>query len=157
DGMVEYVYPLRTDAKAVRTLEKFALTVNLKSQHPLQNIYSPTHAITVTRSNDRDAVVGFAKDQAVLDKDFQLYYAASGKDVGLTALAHRPAAGGEGYVLLLLSPRAELSKAQQVPRDMVFVLDTSGSMRGKRIAQARNALQYCLGQLAPSDRSALLH
>src|SRR4051794_3239859 len=48
-GVVEYVYPLKTDGKAVATLEKFSLTVELRSQHALQNIYSPTHAVTMTR------------------------------------------------------------------------------------------------------------
>jgi Ca-activated chloride channel family protein len=156
-GLIEYVYPLRTDARAVSTLEKFALNVNMQSQHPIQNIYSPTHAITVTRPNDRQAVIAFEKEQAVLDKDFVLYYAAGGKDVGLTTLSHRPSAGSNGYVMLLISPRAELSRSQQVPRDMVFVLDTSGSMHGKRIEQARKALQYCLGNLTSKDRFTLIN
>src|SRR5262245_28371844 len=157
NGLVEYVYPLRTDGKAVETLQKFSLRVDLKSQHALQNIYSPTHAITLTRPSDRQAVVTFEKEQALLDKDFQLYYQAGGKDVGLTALSHRPASGAPGYFLLLVSPRAELSKSQQVPRDMVFVLDTSGSMRGKRMTQARNALKYCLKNLGPNDRFVLMN
>jgi Ca-activated chloride channel homolog len=157
DGLVEYVYPLRTDARAVSTLEKFVLSVDLRSQHPIQNIYSPTHAITVTRPNDRQAVIGFEKEQALLDKDFVLYYTAGGKDVGLTALSHRPAAGANGYVLLLISPRSELSREQQIPRDMVFVLDTSGSMQGKRIEQARKALQYCLGNLTSRDRFCIMN
>jgi Ca-activated chloride channel family protein len=156
-GLVEYTYPLKTDARATATLEKFAVKVAIKSQHPLQNIYSPTHAIAVTRANDRQATILFEKDQAQLDRDFQLYYAAGGKDVGLTALAHRPVAGKAGYFLMLISPRAELSKSQQVPRDMVFVLDTSGSMRGKRMEQARNALKYCLKNLHRQDRFGLMN
>ena len=59
--------------------------------------------------------------------------------------------------MLLVSPRAELSKTQQIPRDMVFVLDTSGSMRGKRMTQARSALKYCLENLTPSDRFGLMN
>jgi Ca-activated chloride channel family protein len=157
NGLVEYVYPLRTDSRAPSTLEKFSLKVNLKSQHALQNIYSPSHAITMTRPNDKEAIVGFEKDQAVLDKDFQLFYTSSAKDVGLTALMHRPNSSQNGYFLMLIAPRTELSKSQQVPRDMVFVLDTSGSMRGKRIVQARNALKYCLSQLASQDRFALMN
>ncbi len=157
NGLVEYIYPLRTDSKAPSTLEKFSLKVNLKSQHALQNIYSPTHEITMTRPNDKEAVVGFEKEQATLDRDFQLYYTSSGKDVGLTALNHRPVSDQNGYFMLLISPRAELSKSQQVPRDMVFVLDTSGSMRGKRLTQAKNALKYCLSQLEPQDRFAMMH
>src|SRR5947209_7546469 len=96
-GVVEYVYPLKGDGKAIATLEKFSLTVDLRSQHALQNIYSPTHAVTMTRPSDRRAVVTFEKEQALLDRDFQLYYTVGNKDVGLTALTHRPAADGHGY------------------------------------------------------------
>jgi Ca-activated chloride channel family protein len=156
NGVVEYVYPLKSDGRAAQTLEKFSINVDLKSQHPLTNIYSPSHPITMTRPSDRRAVITFEKDQALLDRDFQLYYQAGGKDVGLTALAHRPTSTN-GYFLLLVSPRAELSKSQQVPRDMVFVLDTSGSMRGKRMTQARNALKYCLNNLGPNDRFGLMN
>jgi Ca-activated chloride channel family protein len=156
-GLIEYVYPLKTDGKATRTLEKFSLELHLKSQHSVQNIYSPTHNIATTRSSDREAHVVFEKSQALLDKDFQLFYTAGGKDVGLTALTHRPNPDQPGYFMLLASPRAELSKDQEIPRDMVFVLDTSGSMQGKRIEQARAALKFCLGQLGPKDRFAILH
>src|SRR5262249_32044582 len=81
-----------------------------------------------------------------------LFYQTSSRDVGLTTLVHRPAASQPGYFGLLVSPRAELSKSQQVARDMVFVLDTSGSMRGKRLAQAKGALLYCLKNLNAGDR-----
>src|SRR5207247_3555987 len=101
---------LKTDGKSAKTLEKFSLTVNLKSQHTVQNIYSPTHNISMTRPNDREAVVTFEKDQALLDKDFQLFYTAGTKDVGLTALTHRPNPEAPGYFMILASPRAELSK-----------------------------------------------
>ena len=157
NGVVEFVYPLKSDAKAAATLKEFSLKLKLKSQHPLQNIYSPTHAIIMARPNDREATISFEKDQALLDRDFQLFYTLGGGDVGVTALAHRPDPKQNGYVMMLVSPRAELSKSQQVPRDMVFVLDTSGSMRGKRMTQARNALKYCLGQLTPGDRFAVMN
>src|SRR5205814_7451006 len=76
---------------------------------------------------------------------------------GLTALTHRPNPEAPGYFMILASPRAELSKEQEVPRDMVFVLDTSGSMQGKRIEQAKAALKFCLRQLGPKDRFAMIH
>jgi Ca-activated chloride channel family protein len=157
NGLVEYVYPLRTEGKAATTLDKFKIGVQIKSQHPITNIYSPTHAITVSRPNEKEAVIGFEKDQAALDKDFQLFYTPADKDVGLTALTHRPNKEQNGYFMLLASPRAELSKSQQVPRDMVFVLDTSGSMRGKRMTQAQNALKYCLSNLTANDRFAVMN
>ncbi|MFO0968848.1 MAG: VIT domain-containing protein [Gemmataceae bacterium] len=155
--LVEYTYPMRTDSKAARTLEKFSLTVKLKSQHPITNVYSPTHAITTRRPSDKEAVIGFEKDAAVLDKDFTLYYSAGGKDVGVTALTHRPNPTQDGYFLMLISPRTELSKARMAPRDMVFVLDTSGSMRGRRMEQAKRALKICLDQLNDRDRFAIMN
>jgi Ca-activated chloride channel family protein len=157
NGIVEYVYPMKAEGKAATTLDKFAITISLKSQHSITNVYSPTHAITVSRPSEKEATVGFEKGQAALDKDFQLFYTPGSKDIGLTALAHRPNAEQNGYFMLLASPRAELSKSQQVPRDMVFVMDTSGSMRGKRMEQARQALKYCLTNLTPGDRFAVIN
>jgi Ca-activated chloride channel family protein len=156
-GLTEYVYPLKTDGKAATTLQEFSLHVTLKSRHKLQNIYSPTHAVTVKHAGDREAHVDFERRQAALDKDFQLYYTLGDKDVGLTALTYRPAKGEDGYFLLLVSPRAELAKVQRVPRDMVFVLDTSGSMAGAKMDQARKALKFCLDNLTAQDRFAVMN
>ncbi|HMF17140.1 MAG TPA: VIT domain-containing protein, partial [Gemmataceae bacterium] len=61
-GLVEIVYPLRNDKNAV-ALEKFSIAATLTSQHPIQSIYSPSHAITVTRKDDRHATVHFEKNQ----------------------------------------------------------------------------------------------
>ena len=58
---------------------------------------------------------------------------------------------------MLVTPRVELSKKYQVPRDMVLVLDTSGSMRGAKMEQARNALKYCLDNLGTNDRFGLIN
>ena len=157
NGLIEYTYPMRTNGKAATTLEKFVITAKLKSQHPITNIYSPSHGITISRPNDREAIIGFEKSEALLDKDFQLYYQAGGKDIGMTAVTHRPNSDQNGYFMLLLSPRAELSKSQQIPRDFVYVIDTSGSMRGKRLDQAKNALKYCLKNLEAQDRFALIN
>jgi Ca-activated chloride channel family protein len=156
-GVVEYVYPLKTDGKATRTLEEFSIQATIKSQHPILNVYSPTHAISLKRANDREAAVTFENSQGLLDKDFQLFYATGDREVGFTMLTHRPVSGEKGYFLLLLTPRVELSKDQYVPRDLVFVLDTSGSMRGAKMDQAKRALKYCLDNLNPKDRFALLN
>lgn len=158
NGLVEYLFPMRTDGKAAQTLEKFSINIKMKSQHALTNIYSPSHSITKVQPSDKEATIGFEKNQAVLDRDFQLFYEIGNKDIGLTALTHRPIADRPGYFMLLLSPRAELSKAQVQPRDFVYVIDTSGSMKiGNRLGQAKNALKYCLGSLTEKDRFAMIH
>jgi Ca-activated chloride channel family protein len=157
NGTVEYVYPLKTDGRPTATLEDFSITATIKSQHGISNVYSPTHGITLKRTNDKEVTVNFDQNQAVFDKDFQLFYATGEKDVGLTVLTHRPVAAEDGYFTMLLTPKVEIPKEYMVPRDMVLVLDTSGSMRGVKMEQARNALKYCLDHLGPTDRFALIN
>jgi Ca-activated chloride channel family protein len=156
-GLVEYIYPLKTDGKATATLEAFSIQATVRSQHGVQNVYSPTHALTIRRTSDQDVQVAFERNQGLLDKDFQLFYSTGNKDVGLTALVHRPVANEAGYVLMLLTPKLELSAKYAVPRDMVLVLDTSGSMRGVKMEQARKALKYVLNNLGKQDRFALIN
>jgi Ca-activated chloride channel family protein len=151
-GLAEYVYPLKTADAAARTLEAFRIDVRVKSKSTIHNVYSPTHAVTVEHAGDRAAHAWYEQKQGVLDRDFQLFYALGAEDVGLTALMHRPDRDLPGSFLMLISPRAELGKVQKAPRDMVFVLDTSGSMSGVKMQQARNALRFCLGQLGGDDR-----
>ncbi len=156
--LVEYVYPLKTDGKATATLETFSIEATIKSQHAVQNVYSPTHAISLKRQTDKQVTVVFERSQGLLDKDFQLFYQLGDKDVGLTALTHRPVASDPGYFMALITPKVEIRKEYQVPRDVVLVLDTSGSMRENgKLDQAKKALNYCLNSLDKNDRFALIN
>lgn len=154
-GVIEYVYPLKTDGKATSTLEDFSVKISLKSQRPLANVYSPTHAITVTKKGDKEATVEFARDQAMLDKDFQLFYGFANKDIGVTPLLYKPITAEDGYFMMLISPQVEAEKVR-VARDLVLVLDTSSSMSELKMAQAKKALKFCLSQLGPDDRFGLV-
>src|SRR4051812_7815534 len=156
NGVVEYVYPLRTDGKGTRTLEEFSVKATIKSQHPIQNVYSPTHAIALTRSGDKQVTMSFERNQAILDKDFQLFYSLGNKEIGITPLYHRPISAEDGYFLMLVSPELESSKATLIPRDLVLVLDTSGSMDNVKMEQARKALKHLLGGLNTGDRFAII-
>ncbi|MCI0704110.1 MAG: VWA domain-containing protein [Planctomycetia bacterium] len=152
DGnVIEYTYPLKTDGKATRTLEEFSVNLTIKSRHAVQNVYSPTHAITTTRKSDKEVNVTFERNQALLDKDFTLYYGFGDKDIGLTPLVYKPITTEDGYFMFLVSPQIEAEK-KRVPRDLVLVLDTSSSMSDIKMQQARKALKYCLSQLKPEDR-----
>src|SRR5258708_3168721 len=121
NGVIEYIYPLKTDGKGTKTLEDFSVKATIKSQHPLQNVYSPTHAIALTRKSDKEVAMTFERSQAILDKDFQLFYSVGNKEIGITPLAHRPISAEDGYFLLLVSPQLEISKANVIPRDLILV------------------------------------
>lgn len=155
-GVVEYTHPLRTDGKGNRYLEDLQFHVRISCQQPIQTVYSPTHAVTVNRKNDREVGVDFDKNQAVLDKDFQLFFGVSRDAIGLTPLAYKPVTGDDGYFMLLLSPQIEAAKAARVPRDVIMVLDTSGSMTDQKLTQAKKALRFVLDRLNPDDRFGLI-
>lgn len=158
DGkLIEYVYPLKTDGKAVQTLEKFSVAATIKSQHGVMNVYSPSHTLAVKRDSDKQVSASFEKEQGLLDRDFQLFYSTGKDDIGLTALTHRLVPAENGFVTLLITPRLSLGERQKVPQDMVLVMDTSGSMRENgKIEQARKALKYVLNQLGPRDRFGVI-
>lgn len=156
NGVVEYVYPLKTDGKGAKTLEDFSVKATIKSQHPVQSVYSPTHAIALVRKSDKEVGMTFERSQAVLDKDFQLFYSVGNKEIGITPVAHRPISAEDGYFLLLISPQLEASKSNVIPRDLVLVLDTSGSMDNVKMDQARKALKHCLSNLNAGDRFAIV-
>jgi Ca-activated chloride channel homolog len=156
-GLVEYIYPLKTDGKATQTLQDFSVKLAIRTQQPISNIYSPTHAISIKRTGDRTAEVVFERNQAALDKDFQLFYAMGNSEVGLTPLTYRPLSGEDGYFLFLIDPQIEASSARIAPRDVVFVLDTSGSMAGIKLDQAKKALRHCLDNVNSQDRFAVLN
>lgn len=155
-GVVEYVYPLKTDGRGARTLEEFSVKLTIKSQHPVQTVYSPTHAIDVRRKGDREVAVEFEKSQALLDKDFQLFYGLGDQEIGLTPITYRPVSAEDGYFMLLISPQTESMRTTRVPRDLVLVLDTSGSMSDLKMSQAKKALKQLLGDLGDGDRFGLV-
>ena len=155
-GVVEYIYPLKTDGKGTRTLEEFSVKLTIKSQHPIQTVYSPTHAIDVKRKGDHEVTVEFEKNQAILDKDFQLFYGLGKQDIGLTPLVYRPVTSEDGYFMLLISPQVEQMKTSRIPRDLVLVLDTSGSMSDLKMSQAKKALKHLMSELGEGDRFGLI-
>ncbi len=155
-SLIEYVYPLRTDAIANRSLEAFSLNVSLKSAQPIVNVYSPTHAVRVDRVGDRTAKVVFEKLQQSADRDFQLFYGLGKNEVGITPILYRPISSEDGYFMFLISPRTDAGEMKVPPRDLVMVLDKSGSMSDAKMAQAKKALQYCLSKLRPEDRFGIV-
>jgi len=155
-GLAEYVFPLRMGEKASRTLEDFTVAVRIKSAGAIKNVYSPTHEVGVSRPSDHEAVAGMESKGALLDRDFQLFYTLSEKDFGLTLMTYRPDPEKPGMFLVLISPKSEINASERAPRDVAFVVDTSGSMKGEKIEQVKKALASCLGQLDPKDRFAIV-
>ena len=150
-GTVAYRYPLGT-GRQVASIGTVSGRIELNASDPLRNIYSPTHEIDVKRSGERRSTISFESESGKEPRDFQLFYALSRDDFGLTLLTHREP-GKDGYYLLMISPKDDLAEQEFSAKDIVFVLDTSGSMNeAGKMEKARAALLYGIRILRPQDR-----
>lgn len=151
NGVYRLVYPLNSERVTGASVGELTVDCTIKSNQPLKTIYSPSHEVQVKRDGDHLAHVTFEGRDVRANRDFTLYYTTSERAFGLNALAHRRP-GSDGYVMLMLAPKNEALPAEVQPKDVVLVFDTSGSMQGPKIEQARKAAQTIIGALNPKDR-----
>ena len=151
-GTVAYRYPLGTGHNLVE-IGSVAGRVEIEGREALRNIYSPSHSVDVSRARDgRAARVSFESAPGRAAQDFQLFYTVSGEDFGLSLLTHREP-GKDGYFLLMISPKDNLAESEYAAKDIVFVVDTSGSMAEEgKMEKARGALLFGVKTLRPDDR-----
>ncbi len=152
-GLVSYSYPLQSGTRAnPQAIEKIVLSVDIQSDQGIKTIYSPTHAIDIHRDGERRAKLSSESSNLLPDRNFMLFYSLSNADFGLSLMTYRES-GDDGYFMLLLSPKAESKPASAIPKDILFVLDTSGSMQEKgKLDKALAALKFGVRSLNPGDR-----
>ncbi len=151
NGLVHYVYPLSTERFSARPLEEVTIRVEVESQDPIKAVYSPSHQVYIERDGDYRALVGLEQFDVRPEKDFELYYTVSPQDVALNLLSCKEA-GEDGFFLLLVAPNVEVDPDEAPAKDVILVLDVSGSMEGEKLDQAKEAALFILEHLNPNDR-----
>jgi len=155
-GLVSYLYPLNTEKFSAQPLKTVAIKVALSAESPIKALYSPTHPVDVKRDGERRATVGYEASNTRPDRDFQLLFSTEQAEVGVHLLTQKTGSD-DGFFLLLASPGADVLKTKEAnPKNIVFVLDTSGSMAGKKLEQAKKALAFCVENLNDNDRFEVL-
>lgn len=153
DGdLVRLVYPLDTERFSAQPIRVVTVDVDIASPAPIKAVYSPSHAIRVERPSETRARATWSAEGVIPDRDLTLYYSVGPDDVGASLLSWFPKGADAGHFLLLVNPRAEVDENAAVPKNLVLVLDRSGSMKGRKIEQAKEALRYVLESLTPRDR-----
>ena len=150
-GLVEFIYPLNTDKFSSKPIPTVSLKIDVETKHPLKTVYSPSHRVEIKRHGSNRATLSYESKEVRADADFQLFFAQETGDVGINLLTYKSGAD-DGYFLMLASPGVDFGDQRTVPKDVALVLDTSGSMAGKKLGQARKALQFCLENLNDEDR-----
>jgi len=151
NGLIHYVYPLNTEKFSARPLESVSVSVTVKSKEAVRAVYSPSHKIALDRPDKYRFTASYEENDVTPDTDFELYYSVSPSDIGLNLLTYRDPSGGDGFFVLLAAPGID-ADTEVIAKDVIFVLDQSGSMDGSKIVQAKAALTYVLGHLNEEDR-----
>jgi len=168
DGEYEYAFPMvvgprynpagLSDAhrisppvtpKNTRAGHDISLTVNLDAGVPLHALNAELHAVTVDRTGQSSAVVELKNQQSIPNRDFVLSYAVAGKNVEDAVLTH---AGDKGkFFSLILQPPDRVNPDYVTPKEMIFVIDKSGSMSGFPIEKAKKTMRLCIEGMNPND------
>jgi Ca-activated chloride channel family protein len=153
NGLVKYVYPLNTEKFSVKPLDSVVVKVEIVDDQSIRAVYSPTHAVTSDRKDEHAVTVTYEASNVTPDKDFSLYYSL-GETQAFHLFSYRDPADpvdANGFFMLLLAPSPQPAE-QPIAKDVLLVLDHSGSMDGEKFQQAQSALKYILQHLNPQDR-----
>ena len=126
-----------------------ALAITIDAGTPIHEIRCQSHAVEKIMISPQKAEITLARRDTVPNKDFVLRYKVAGEETTSALLTHADQRGT--FFTLMLYPPESLSFVKRTPMEMVFVLDCSGSMNGRPIAQAREAVGRALRHLQPAD------
>jgi Ca-activated chloride channel family protein len=166
DGAYEWVFPMtvaprynpasmkeeakiRPPVAATRAGHDVSIEVNLNAGVPIEDVRSTTHVIDLINISSNTAKVTLHDDKTIPNKDFILRYDVTGKRIEDAVLSHRDERGG--FFTLILQPPDKITSEDRTPKEIVFVLDTSGSMSGFPIEKAKEAMRLSLDGLYPED------
>ncbi len=152
-GLVNYVYPLNTEKFSSLPIESVSVSVDIQSSAPIRAVYSPSQAVGVNRIDDTHVKVGYEASDVLPNTDFALYYSV-GESEAFHLLTYRDPSDEsdpDGFFLALIAPPIHTAD-RVIPKDLLLVLDHSGSMDGEKFQQAQAATKYILGHLNAGDR-----
>jgi len=149
--LTDFLFPLGTAKYTSKPVEKVEIRATIESSIEIKSVYSPTHSIEIQRPSKNNAVVTYSVKNQVPTSDFRLFYDVTKGKLGARVLSYRPDKDEDGYFLLLASPQIKDESDKPPAKTVVCVFDRSGSMSGKKIEQAREALKHVLNNLNEGD------
>ena len=140
--------------EGMRVGHDVSIDINIDAGVPIDSLGSKTHVLDVERSDTRFAHVRLKNNAVIPNKDFILRYEVAGQKIQDALLTHRSSKGG--FFTLILQPPDRVTAEDVTPKELVFVLDTSGSMSGFPIEKAKETMSLALNNLYPADTFNLI-
>ena len=149
-GYLDFWYPLSTEKYSSDLLDSVSVQVEISTNEAIKSVYSPTHPTSVQLLSDTTATASYEATNVLPDQDYELLIGLDSEDFGLNVVTYNDG-DEDGYFMLMAAPQVEIAEEDVMPKDIVFVLDVSGSMYGTKLDQAKDALKYVLDELADSS------
>ena len=153
-GLYHYRYILSTERYSSQPLEKASIKVSISSSEGLSTLYSSSHNVAIENKNNGQAYITWEAENIHPKENFDLFFAPSDGEFGGGFLTGEQS--GSNHFLFLFAPEINLDAENVVPKDIVFVIDRSGSMDGEKMEQAKSSLKYMLNQLNQGDRFSIV-
>jgi len=148
-GDAERITPPITP-EGTRAGHDVSIQVRLDAGVPIESIESPLHEIDVKRRGTQQARVRLRRRDEIPNRDFVLRYRVASGTVRSGHLVHR-ADDGDGYVTFVLVPPARVSPRTAAPKELIFVIDRSGSQSGRPLQKAKETMSWILDHMNPND------
>ena len=141
-------------APGMRAGHDISIDVTLDAGVPIDGLNTKTHDVVVERTDISRAHVSLKDQETIPNKDFILRYDVAGKKINDALLTH--STGHSGFFTLIVQPPERVTVEDVTPKELVFVLDTSGSMNGFPIEKAKETMKLALDNLYPYDTFNLI-
>jgi Ca-activated chloride channel family protein len=123
-----------------RTGHDISLSVQLDAGVPVHDIQFPNHGVKMERIDQARAAAVLSDQDSIPNKDFTMKYTVVGAEPTMATLAHMRGAG-DGYFMLMIQPRLDDSLPKAPPREIVFLIDVSGSMSGEPTEKVKQTMR----------------
>ena len=138
----------------MRAGHDISIDVLLDAGVPIDALNAKTHEVLLDRPDIRRAHISLKDQETIPNKDFILRYDVAGAKINDAVLTH--STGHSGFFTLILQPPERVTVEDVTPKELVFVLDTSGSMSGFPIEKAKETMKLALDNLYPYDTFNLI-
>lgn len=146
------ISPPVLDPREYAPTNPVTISVKLQAGFPLGEVKSHHHTVNVQTVSDDQRVIALSEGPVPADRDFELTWQAAASKTPTVGLFREKVAGSDYLLAYVTPPAVEQAEQTPQPREVILVIDNSGSMGGTSIVQAKASLIFALGRLKPTDR-----
>jgi Ca-activated chloride channel family protein len=133
----------------MRSGHDISLRLTINAGTDINELSCPSHTIKDVMNADKTRTIEILSGDNIPNKDFILDYSVGQKEIGSVVLCHRQ--NDDGFFQLIMTPRLSVKKSDIFPRELVFVVDNSGSMGGFPVEKCKEVMTLCLKKMRNND------